>query len=69
MLDKTDWVWGYEKLGDWFPMKVFLALVFIAAALATLHFVFAAYHKILTHPEIYSKGMRMLITHIGFLGL
>ncbi len=46
MLDKWDWVWGYERLGDWFPMRVFLALIFLIIALVTLHFVFHAYYAI-----------------------
>lgn len=40
MLDKSDWVWGYERLGDWFVMKILLAFVFLVIALVTLHFAF-----------------------------
>lgn len=33
-------------LGDWFPMRVFLALVFLIIAAVVLHFVFHTYYKI-----------------------
>ncbi len=71
MLDKNDWIWGYERLGDWFPMRIFLALVFVVIALATLHFVFAAYHKILQNPQLYmpKRAVSMIFNHILFWGL
>ena len=44
--DWLDWVWGYERLGRWLFMKVFLALVFLVIAAAVLHVVFHTYYKI-----------------------
>ncbi len=44
--DWLDWVWGYERLGDWFFMRVFLALVFLFIAAAVLHVVFHTYYRI-----------------------
>ncbi|GEM_PF-5941354 len=71
MLDKNDWIWGYERLGDWFPMRIFLAFVFIVVALATLHFIFAAYHKILQNQQLYmpKKTLTMLFSRSVFWGL
>ena len=41
-----EWVWGYERLGDWMVMRVILALVFLIIAAAVLHVVFHTYYKI-----------------------
>ncbi len=62
--DWLDWVWGYERLGDWFFMRVFLALVFLIIAAVVLHFVFHSYYKIVEGKTAVSfiKGIVGLFT-------
>ncbi len=59
-----DWVWGYERLGRWILMKVFLALVFLIIALVTLHFVFHTYYKI-EAGKITVSALRALVSYAG----
>ena len=39
-----EWVWGYERLGDWMVMRILLALVFLIIAAAVLHVIFHTYY-------------------------
>ncbi len=61
--DWLDWVWGYEKLGEWFLMRIFLALVFLVIAAVTLHFVFHTYWKLVAS----GKAGALLKQAVGFL--
>ncbi|MGB9668203.1 MAG: hypothetical protein ACPLSJ_03790 [Thermosulfidibacteraceae bacterium] len=46
-VDKSEWVWGYERLGDFLLMKVFLALIFTVIALTVLYFAFNTWWDII----------------------
>lgn len=66
MLDKVDWVWGYERLGDWFPMKLLLAFVFTVVAVVTVIWAFHTYDKILQgayHIGIPVRDILKYLTH------
>lgn len=39
-IDKSEWVWGYERLGEFTLTKVILAVIFLVIALTVLHFAF-----------------------------